>query len=289
MVRRAAGERFAPRGIVSRHWPRGATLLTGIAFVLTPASGAWAQETPEDRLARLLDNRDQLTITIQLADPDQAVPPIPVTNPKTTWMVSRPVQVIVYITNPTSAAVEIPDPYDSRAGAPDVCTKTGLFPDGSINWRCAIEGDSDSGAHVDVPSRFIKPSQTLVVRHKSMEVNPDESFWLPNGGLPRTEGHYMLAHLGDVLEFDTAAPVFVTSALVPLHAQRTYVDSVTGEAATNNMYMVVFAVNDNGWPTICWSTENVEGPVDWPVDAQGKLDSSAWNTLMPIGAYALPI
>lgn len=274
-IMRAVGERFPRRG--------SGSFSAAIALVLALASTVWAQGTPEDRLARLLDNRDQLTITVRLADPDQAAPSTPAANPRTTWMVGRPVQIIVYITNPTPAAVEIPDPNDSRVGAPEVCTKTGVFADGSINWLCTVEGDDGTGAQLDVPSRFINPAETIVVAHKSWEVNPDETFWLPDGGLPRTEGHYMLSYLGDAFEFDTAAPVFVTSTLVPLHAQQTDVDSVTGQAITDNVSMAVFAVNENGWPTICWSTENVEDDVNFPVDAQGKLDPLALNTMMPIG------
>src|SRR5260370_25442412 len=167
------------------------TLLVAVALPLLGQT-----ETPEDRLARLIDNRDQLSITVQLGDLDQDMPPVPVANPKMSWMAGRPVQVIAYITNPTAAALEIPDPFDGRAGELELCYQVGILPNGSIQWLCGDEDSPAMGAQLDVPSRFINPSETLVVVHKSTDVVPGtEEFSLGEAGLLRSEGHYRFGYL----------------------------------------------------------------------------------------------
>jgi hypothetical protein len=61
-----------------------AKTLAGLLFLAAIAPCIQAQsETPDDRFDRLLSNRDQLTITIQLADLDAAVPSSPATPPVT--------------------------------------------------------------------------------------------------------------------------------------------------------------------------------------------------------------
>src|SRR5262245_40278909 len=90
------GVPVAPAGRSLRRlpWKAGRPALATVAGLFLVAVPAFAQtETPADRLARLIDNRDQLNITLQLADLDQDVPAAPVPNPKTTWMSGRPVQV----------------------------------------------------------------------------------------------------------------------------------------------------------------------------------------------------
>jgi hypothetical protein len=265
-----------------------ASLIGLLFWVAVPLAQAQT-ETPEDRLARLLDNRDLLNITLQLAPLEQAVPPAPVASPTTTWMSARPVQVIVYMTNPTAAALEVPDPSDPASGQPQICYQSGTLADGSPDWRCGPEDDPALGAQLGVTSRFINPGETVVAVHKSTElIAGTGAYWLGEGGLPRSEGHYSLSFIGDGFEFDILAPVPLLSAVVPLHGQRVYIDTVAEIGTTANLNMFVFAVSDNGWPTICWSTDNVEGAIDLPVGSSGRLDPTSLNTIVPIGVYALP-
>lgn len=178
-----------------------------------------------------------------------------------------PVQVVAYVTNPTQAALEIPDPNDIRAGEPSISRRTGA------GWR--LDSENTGTIELSVPSRVINPSETIVISRPSTDAIPDsESFWLPQGKLPDSEGHYILMYVGGKVEFDITQPTKLLSVDAPLHAEQTEFDLRYQKSFTGNADMTVEAVMDDGWPTIRW----------YP----GQFDPASYNDLLVPGVYRLP-
>ncbi len=84
-----------------------------VAFVLAFCHAVAGQpDTPEDRLARLMDSVENCKVSLSFGRRGPYIP-------------GERATVTIKLTNATSNALEIPDPNDARSGGLDLCTKGG--------------------------------------------------------------------------------------------------------------------------------------------------------------------
>lgn len=192
--------------------------ITSVLFSSCGSAGrvyAQASEDPGDRLDRLIENVDRVSLRISVDRPDRK------------YFVGEVGTVTYSMTNGTSEALEIPDPTDDLAGGTHMndhsarCTATDLSDEQFQKCRPYLLHAS-ARPDLNVRSRVIQPGETVTTTVRTTDpVVPGTSVTKVTGGgsFATTENSWELIHdLGGSLIIQTVAPILERSAWAQLNA-----------------------------------------------------------------------
>jgi hypothetical protein len=237
------------------------------------SASAQTSEDPTDRIVRLTDNVDLLTIRIAVDRTDLK------------YLVGEVGKVTYTLTNTTAQLLEIPDPTDPLAGEIYMndhsaeCLAANLSDEQTQKCRWHWSNSILKPA-VTVRSRTVKPGETITLVVRTTDLAPGSEVTEIGGAgfFNLRENSWELTHqLGGSLIIQTVAPVFEKLAWATLHATQ---DGLP-------MQVPVFAVRDGAEHVVCVSEyyslttdEIVE------VDSNGKITPQGARTIAPFHRIA---
>jgi len=211
----------------------------------------WAQNGLPVPRERLLENASRLDVTMSL-DRQEYLP-------------GEMAELTIAIANPTSQALDIPQPFSLETGGLRLLENNPRSPVApGTGWVPAVLGPDDApqrlGRERPLPSIRIGPGETITRKFRSFDPSAGPAGWdrlIYSGSVPTWAGDFRLEYWGGHVDFRVMWPSFESMTTVYLPEWENSVVGPRGETQKRQRRTFVFVLEAEGRHYICLLTRGL--------------------------------